>query len=62
MKKLALSLLATAIMTSFSAYAEGGKKGKLKKVAKTECCKKSKCDKTQKCDPKTCTPKPGCGM
>ena len=67
MKKVFLSLLATAMMTSF-AFASGdkGKKNKSKKTAKTECCDKTKCpksscDKAASCDKTTCEyPVPGC--
>jgi len=61
MKKIFLSVIATAIMTSFSAYAGKGKKAKSKKPARTECCKKSKCTMTADCNKTTCPIMPGCG-
>ena len=48
MKKIFLGLLAIALMTTPSVYANGGKK-KARKKAKIE-CSKDKC-----CDPKDCT-------
>ncbi len=63
MKKVFLSLLATAMMTSF-AFASGdkGKKNKSKKKAKTECCDKKKCSTSAaNCDPTDCQyPVPAC--
>ncbi|MEO6669924.1 MAG: hypothetical protein ABIN36_10640 [Ferruginibacter sp.] len=67
MKKIFLSVLATAIMTSFAFANEGGgKKNKGKKAAKTACCDKSNCpksscDKNSNCGKTTCPyPVPGC--
>jgi len=63
MKKLFLSVLAIAMMSSAAVYAENGKKPskKAKKKAKTECCKKAVCPKSS-CDKTTCPiTMPGCG-
>jgi hypothetical protein len=60
MKKIFLSIIATAIMSGFSVYANKSKKVKSKKQVKTECCEKKHCKKTAKCDKTTCAPLPGC--
>lgn len=59
MKKILLSFIASAIMSTFAVHADTGKKPASKKAAKTENCKKTKCNKTS-CTKATCPTMPGC--
>ena len=60
MKKIFLSIMATAIMSSMTVYAGGGKKQSHKQATKKEVCGKD-CPATKDC-PKTgkCPTRPGC--
>ena len=59
MKKIIFSVVATMLLSTAAVYANGGKKGHSKQVAKTSCCTKANCPNPANCNKTNC-PIPGC--